>query len=726
MENENHKRKNDLMKSIMSNPKLARSFKDAISAPIGSTKREQAKSVLSIMKKVGGLRNDGMGGPLDGGMLNIGNQSSSTLNTSPTSYYIFPSAPKLKSTAGLNLTLPSSTPTNSGLTGTGSQTASAPKVNNNLFSINNSSFALPKTPVDYGLSGLTLPSTQGNSYSSGLISNGKPVIVTSPAPVQTQTPQNSQSSDTALTPGQFSGSTNAPSAPTDSNSIKQLQTQLNAQNAGKAGWVPLVVDGKMGPKTLAAQSFVPGSTSGSSTSGGSTSSGSKTGGATRSFDPVTGKEVYGGSAADIKADATKAIAEGTGPGFFAMNEANAKFGGSLDQYLNNLDEKLKKDFNLEPLELQLSNLKAESTNFIPTLTSYMEGKDKYSKAIDKMIDDAEGQLLSTNMADPFTANQYNNYMTYLYTLKGRQSQRYGTYLNAAVSDFNADVEKTQSNYDNVYKRYTDALTRQGTIAQNEYNTLYTSMADLYTNLENAPIKRLNLQILQQQKDANDLSILQNGLTSGSVYPDYYKDIKTFSENISDKDGNFVAEKIGAGGLSGLFSEAVSLSGQPEKAMAMAKAINLAMGTSLANSTDKMAELNKFKTLVSDLSGVEGGAELASMITPSLNKASYTLVSDYVLQNLPTIKKAANQLVSGTSPWFSKNKKPGLQDESGWMNDYKNINQGVLTDLFNTAKINMTPGSAYEKDPSTFVSTLFSGSDDKSIANNLTSSIMSTW
>lgn len=36
----------------------------------------------------------------------------------------------------------------------------------------------------------------------------------------------------------------------------QLQQQLNSQNAGKPGWVPLVVDGIMGPKTTAAQSFV--------------------------------------------------------------------------------------------------------------------------------------------------------------------------------------------------------------------------------------------------------------------------------------------------------------------------------------------------------------------------------------------------------------------------------------------------------------------------------------
>lgn len=53
------------------------------------------------------------------------------------------------------------------------------------------------------------------------------------------------------------------SAPTGgSDAVRQLQLQLNQQNAGKPGWVPLNPDGIMGPKTLAAQSFgttVPGS-----------------------------------------------------------------------------------------------------------------------------------------------------------------------------------------------------------------------------------------------------------------------------------------------------------------------------------------------------------------------------------------------------------------------------------------------------------------------------------
>ena len=696
MPNENYKKKNELMKSIMSNPKMARSFKDAMSSPIGSTKREEAKSILSIMKKVGGLRNDGMGGPLS--PMSSSNQSSQ-MSSPSNSYYIFPAAPKLKSTT----TSPTATSDpiadiknmfsgNPIIKSVGNTISSAikPTITSSTPSIGNSS---------NNISPVSIPKTNQNNMSVAQTGNANMSMANGSV-------------------GYSAPNTNI--APTGIEAIKKIQSDLNTKNAGQPGWVPLAVDGIMGAKTTAAQNFVAGSTSNNNT--GNTTG--NNGGSTKSFEnDITTTQsgaTTGAPTINYKADAAKAVSQGTGPGLFAMNEANAKFGGSLEEYINKLDTKLKNDFNLEPLELELSNLKAESENFIPTLTSYMKGKDEYSSAIDKMIDSAESQLTSTNMADPFTANQYQNYMTYLYTLKGRQNERYGNYLNAAVSDYNADVTKIQSNYDNVYKRYTDALTRQGTLAQNEYNTLYTTMADLYTNLENAPIKAQNARILQQQIDSNNLSLLQNGVDSGTLYEDYFKDKDMFIKDISDKDGILLVDQIGAAGLAGLFNKAVLLSGDPKRALSMADAINTTMAKGLAASVDKIGDLSKYKKLVSDLSQTEGGQDLAAMITPSLNSASYPLVSDYVLQKLPTIKSAATQLVEGKSSWLGKSTPPGLKDEAGWKKNFSSIDSSVLDDLYNHAQIN------YNGNPSDYISTLFSGSGDKDIANKLTSSIMSTW
>ena len=66
------KSKNAAFSAIAKNPKLVKILNEAINAPVGSTKRVRAKSVLSILKKVspdkvylgkGGY--GGQGGPLD-------------------------------------------------------------------------------------------------------------------------------------------------------------------------------------------------------------------------------------------------------------------------------------------------------------------------------------------------------------------------------------------------------------------------------------------------------------------------------------------------------------------------------------------------------------------------------------------------------------------------------------------------------------------------------------
>lgn len=49
----------------------------------------------------------------------------------------------------------------------------------------------------------------------------------------------------------------APTFGTSGQAVADLQTQLNTQNQGKAGWTPLVVDAKFGPLTQAAQTWKP-------------------------------------------------------------------------------------------------------------------------------------------------------------------------------------------------------------------------------------------------------------------------------------------------------------------------------------------------------------------------------------------------------------------------------------------------------------------------------------
>lgn len=679
--NQEHiKRKVDLMKSIMSNPKLSKTFKDAMAAPIGSTKRAQAKTILSIMKKLGGVQNDGVGGP---SMTNtIENHSNPDLSDF-SNLMIFPAAPKFR--ARTPASVDSKKTSGDGQGGPNDNSTSTPP------------FSFSST-YDPAASASNLMK-QGGVAQQPVEQPPKPVV---PPPVtpasfpNLSSPTSWTGSDSAVTPGALAGLDAVKSI-----AAQPPQTGTNATSATQPGGTT-------------------GTTTGSTDqTGATTSSGTST--TPSSSTPISTQYPNLSAGDKLKADAQSAVDAGTGPGLFAMGVADNKFGGSLDQYINNLDTKLKTDFNLEPLETQLSNLKAEKGNLVPTLQTYMTGKDQYMSFIDNMITQAEGSLTHTDMGNPAEAANYTNYLNYLYTLKGRQNTRYGNFLNAAISDYNADVDRTQANYDSVYKNYNDALTRGSTIAQTEYNTLYQTMGDLYNSLDQAPTKRLNLEILQQQKDANALANAKNALDqTNATNPKFWTDVTNLTKQLTDSNATGSAQndldftKLGAGGLAGFFA-ANSYSGSDPQAAA--RAINNTMAATLAD-TPTVENVSKLKKLVTELAAAPGGDKAAAMLTPTLSQSAYPVVSGYVKSNLGTIKKAVQQLVT--------DKKNGLSNKTGWMSNFSNLDSGILEDIYNMASKNIIPGSTYEKNPSSFVDAVFQGSNDSAVASNVTSILMSSW
>lgn len=677
------KRKIDLMRGIMKNPKLAKTFKEAMSSPIGSTKREHVKSILSIMKKVKGI-NDGQGGPLDSmfsnsSMMNNPNDPNSMPSSSLTSSFspdysnmmIFPatpsfrsftSSPVTKNLTSANTSFNSSTPPvlPGGSLFNNQSSSGSSNIYSGLSSILNS---LPKSNI---LSGFTLP-TFGATEPSGLDMNGTPIMTKVPI-----------SSSAPVTPPVTSPAITTPTVAT---------TPATSTTPPVTTSTTPVTSPSITPKT-------------------------------------TTPPVPLSPADQIKADAAKAVKSQTGPGLFAMNEADAKFGGSLDEYINKLDAKLKTDFNITPLEEQLTSLKAEKGNLVPTLTQYVQGRDQYMGTIDKLISDQQARLTTTNMNDPLEATNYNNYLSYLYTLKGRQGQREDNFLNSAIADYNADVQKVSDQYTNVYKNYTDALTRGATIAQTEYTTLYNTMSDLYNNLDQAPTKALNLAILNQTYLQNKATLAANALAQGNATnPKILSDASTLIKMITDSNatgeyqGDLDITKLPGGSLAGLFAINSYAGSDPAAA---AYAVNSTMAKSLQNTPD-IAEAMKFQKLIKDLSTTAGGGDqLAAMLTPSLTKNAFPIISTYVTSNLGNIKNAAKDLVQG-SGWINKSK-PGLQDKVGWENKYKgSVDPEILNNLYDYVSLNITPGSDYEKNPSSFINAFFAGTPSQ-----VATSLMTTW
>ena len=675
MNNDLNKKKAEFLKSIMGSPKLSRVLSDALSSPIGSTKRVNSKSILSIMKKMNGMRNDGQGGPST-----PYSQTNAPSHKQPKDYsnmIIFPAAPKFKvkketpkqdGQGGPNdFSLPSFGNFKAGMTTSpfgGQETYTAPAftpinpfapigkaVGAGYKAVGDVGYAVGSTAADIAKAPFA---PNPNIHFSGQTS---PFGV---MPGSTPTVRGKYGAPPSVTYPTLSGA--KPPITTPSTGIKPEEQPIAPTEK------PVIPTREMaGVPTGGAQEIViPGIPQ-----------------------PQTKEE-------EIKKLAQSAVGEGTGAAFFAQSIADEKFSGGLGKYLDELDSKLKENFKVNEIEQSLNNITSLKENFVPTMENYIRGKDDYLKNVDSLIDQTKDSMIDTDMSDPDVKKRADTYLAYLYTLKGRQNQRYGSLLNNAIADYNADVNKIQNQYNSVYKQYNDTITRKATIAQNEYNTLYSTMGDLYNNLENAPVKQLQNELLKEQLLNAHLINIQNGTKSTSI--NFLPEVKEYKDRILDDKGNLLSSDII--NLPTIYGQLIQAGKTPA---GITDTVARGIATGLANIKEENGEsaalslAKDYRNMINDLASQPGGAQYANQLSPTLARTSGSLVSSYIFNNVSNIKQSLNSLVSGG--WMGKSYLE-KNDKEGWVKANKStIDENILEDIYDAGKMSQNQSDVYSKNPS---------------------------
>ena len=440
---------------------------------------------------------------------------------------------------------------------------------------------------------------------------------------------------------------------------------------------------------------------------------SKEGASDKTVVSTDDKTKTGTSNVDLVTSTQAAIKQGLGKELFAITKAKELMGGNLGQLNAASEEKRRKELGLEPLELELSKIKSQGINFIPTMQKYMNGRDQYLQEVTDLIAKTEAGRKNLDMGDPAVNDSYRKYLAYLYTLKGRQEQRYGNFLDSAVKDYNANVATKQSEYESVYNKYTALVTKDTAINQADYNDLLTGMAGLYQSLKDAPTDAANATLIAQQIYSNGQAIIKNSAgATGTTDPDYYKNTNEIFKAITDsKTENLAFEKIGTGGIAGILTKA----GVAEKtAGAAIDAINTALANSLRTSDTGVAPsietILKLKTLVTDFSAQEGWGDLSTQISIPFAAAATNSVATYVADNIGDIKKAIEQVANGK-----------VTSESALAAKFPNVNSDILSNIFQSVPALV---KAYG-DPKVLMNTIFSGSDSQA-ASKIASQVVAKW
>jgi len=658
-----------LFNSMLKNPNLSRVLDDAINSPIGSTKRQKAKSILSVIKKTNPNKvylapeKDGKGGPgsfsytptlptsntsygltpttfnpkpapaaqpgdnIFSGAFNelksIGGDIGSWWNSIPTSTTIFPAAPNLKTNISNLGKVNSSVSDLAGLI-SGSIKNSALQTNegnqSNLSSIYpNLSKGSPSSTITGPIMSkapVTTPAAQSS------IPNSKPIVG-----IGSTSTNNGTTTEKTVTKPDGTVTKSTTSSP-----AKNIETSTpSEENTGESN----ISD--IGYSTSAKTS---------SSVSGIKNTGPKDPGLSEAKSSVSTGDI---SLSDVQQNAQYYIDNNLGAEMYSQDMMKELQGKTLPEQLTDLQSTLKEEYGLSELLAKKNKLSEATPNAVQDMTDYVKGRDQFISKINGLLDKTNDKAASIDMLNPDNANMINSYKQYLTVLKGRQNQQYGTYINKSIDQFNNDIKNIDTQYQNAVDMYNSAYTNEAGITSDNYNNTKKALEEMYNAMVDGPLKLTQLQEAKER-----LYKLQTDNAGGAVdLVDPYKDISKYKDDIVDKDGNIYDDLD----LTGLINENAGVRGFDVKGVIKgyqdgirSTMANLGASGNISDLYKNSDKYTKQLLAVKDDQNInpdgfintslKGAGDLA------ITKAGEG-VNNYILNNYKDIKSAIGKMEGGT-------------------------------------------------------------------------------
>ena len=382
--------------------------------------------------------------------------------------------------------------------------------------------------------------------------------------------------------------------------------------------------------------------------------------------------------------------------FPGVPEDELPIGASLTAQMADLKDALKKEYQIDSLLDQSLKMKGLGANFIKDTQSYVRGRDEFLNKVDGMINSAEEGMLKADLANPEVAANYQKYLGYLNTLKGRQNQRYIDYVNTAIDEYNNDANRLNTLYQTNVQAFTDAFTTQGALTTETYNTLKTSLEEMYNSLPGEMIA-LQKEHLQAETDRTNaqtvLDVVSTSQKNNRI--NFIKDLPQYFNIVStDGKGEVLSGDIGQ--MVNLANQQEGLSGEGVIfALSKKMADNIALSSS-GNPDDKsrvgsdpVKLFNDYYSMISNYasSGEYGARENAQQLGSSLISNMEPVLRNQLKYKMDSIRKAVSSLVGE-----GLLKKPVVESTAKkWKEENSDLSPEILDYLFKYYSTNSSAG-----------------------------------
>lgn len=625
--------KKDLFRSVLKNKKISTLIKEAADSPIGSTRRKQVQKVISVLKKT---INDGKGGaPISLPKQNL------KLRQNTTDYnrlVVFPAAPPIRTPFGEK---PQNKKDGTGGPGVYSINQS-PIPFGSLFSSN----VANTTPMTIGGTSTTEGSEQPKTFSPtsspySLLNPDNPILkMKNAAAEQTDSGEapSSQGSSPLSLFKEKETQTPASGVPgTAATSIKGVQTDSVEEPVNKYKNIEDAVSSGMGPSLFAYNALSKGK------------------------------------------DYLKSL-----PGFESLPEELLSGDPLLSGRVDELKTALNQKYGLDELLNQYTTLVQNGVGLQGRLEDYVRGKDEFLNQTNTMIDNLKEKTLTMDLSDPRNREAVDKHMNYLYELRGRQNKRYVEFLNSSIDQYNAKITATENLFNNVYSMYSSELETKSAITGEEYNLIFKSLSDLYTNVAQADSLSMEMETMENERWISYYERIKAGKEAGEI-PDYssgsfLEDRKSLADSgyIDDK-GRWVVSDNALLAVSNPANLISIMMDSGYKAMTYS---DEQTSPTIESITDVAANMLGYLSNLHTVGGLSAEAyaikdqEVRQKMAQAIQKTGTLNVS-----LAPTIREAINYIANEDLSWWFLNK--GAPTRSGFMEKFSGgeLKDDVLNMLY---------------------------------------------
>lgn len=676
MQSENQS-KVSALKAVMGNPKLAKTIQEGFNAPIGSTKREQARSILSIIKKIDSSGNSNG--------ISFHQPTPKVEDNNPYSIIYKKAFEEKKADGKGGAPLFSYAPP---VLNTGSQLMLKRTVTPSF----GANFSLSQPSPSSSLSSLNNPNAIAAWNKTGL----------STSSIKTD-PSTFFSSNYGPSSLSLSGAGINPNA--------NLQQVLSS--GVKFGAQPIVATPKETAQTPAALGIGneqygpnqnPNPDAGSGYTGPSGDSSSAMIG-----DLSSGLQTKFKSSMTGGMFATSVLGDRNQLREMGVPESQIPFAAGLQGQVDALADRLKEEYKLDELGNQYKELMNSNATFSTDLTDYIKGRDTYIESVNGMIDSVKSSM-KTGLSDPGTVAANKTYIDYLSVLKGRQNNRYIDLLNNSIERHDAKLKMIADDYNSKFAMYKEELAQGTAITTATYNQMYTDLSNAWTLYSQGPALALQADKLRADTAktwAESLKITAEAGGSTGGGKGFIEEAKKISSEFMDTSA--------AGG--GKFFPNINLKAKLEAALANGtslNAINYLMQTGVQNTAGAgLDDVDNLKRQLASFKEKDNqGVSIDQMMVDhgyvdsktgqplsfsddmlaALNQSSYKSVNSTIAGASTDIKAAIDWLVKYDAKKISGKKADFIKSFGG-----KNIDSRVLSALWDYYVTTVTSNPNFDKD-----------------------------